>query len=77
MVILRLALLLYTYYEHMEKEITARLTLRDHIGMTVNAIVGVRHIDLRGWHIIHVVLKFNERTEQPKYLIYPANPQNN
>ena len=41
--ILHLSLLLYNYCENVEREIYATRPLRDHIGMRVNAIFGVRY----------------------------------
>ena len=46
--ILHLSLLLYIYCENVEREIYATRPLRDHIGLNVNVIFGVRYTDLRG-----------------------------
>jgi len=45
---LHLRLLLYSYRENVEREIDATGPLRDHIGLDIIAIFGVRYTDLRG-----------------------------
>ena len=46
--LLHLSLLLCIYCENVEREIYETRPLRDHIGLNVNAIFGVRYTDLRG-----------------------------
>ena len=43
-----LSLLLYIYCENVERKIYATRPLIDNISLNVNAIFGVRYIDLRG-----------------------------